>query len=45
MLVCIGLVILNTGWTPVSLLGLFPLLLGLGWLLLVQPFIQGEHEE
>lgn len=44
MLVCIGLLILNTGWMPVSLLGLFPLLLGLLWLLLVQPFIQGEDE-
>lgn len=45
MLVCVGLVILNTGWLPASLLGLFPLLLGLLWLLLVQPFIQGEQQE
>jgi hypothetical protein len=44
MLVCIGLVILQTGWMPLSLLGLFPLLLGLLWLLLVQPFIQGEEQ-
>ena len=43
-LVCIGLVILSTGWMPFSLLGLFPLALGLLWLLLVQPFIRGEDD-
>lgn len=44
MLVCIGLIMLQTGWMPLIVLGLFPLTLGLGWLLLVQPFIRGEHE-
>lgn len=43
-LVCIGLVILQTGWTPLSWLGLFPVVFGMAWLLLVQPFIRGEQE-
>lgn len=43
-LVCIGLVILNTGWTPLCYLGTIPLVLGMAWLVLVQPFIKGEFQ-
>jgi len=42
-MVCIGLMILNTGWTPASYLGLVPLAFGLIWLVLIAPFIKGTH--
>lgn len=42
-MVCVGLLILNTGWTPASYLGLIPIVFGLIWLLLIHPFIRGEH--
>lgn len=45
MIACAGLIVLNAGWGMLSKLGIIPLAMGLGWILLLHPFVKGVYED